>query len=96
MTDSEDTSRLHDEPSRCLMVFPGLATGSSAFVLVEDDGVSRDGAVCRVTISLSWTPEEVRVGVTREGAYEGSAARMRVVVPAAERRTVILQEGVLF
>lgn len=96
MTDSEDTSRLHDEPSRCLMVFPGLATGSSAFVLVEDDGVSRDGAVCRVTISLSWTPDEVRVGVTREGAYEGSAARMRVVVPAAERRTVMLQEGVLF
>jgi alpha-glucosidase len=90
MTDSEDTSRLHDEPSRCLMVFPGLATGSSAFVLVEDDGVSRDGAVCRVTISLSWTPDEVRVGVTREGAYEGSAARMRVVVPAAERRTVML------
>jgi hypothetical protein len=49
-----------------------------------------------VTISLSWTPEEVRVGVMREGAYEGSAARMRVVVPAAERRRVMLQEGVLF
>ena len=57
-TDSgDDYSRLHDEPSRALRVFPGAGEGTSSAILFEDDGISPIGASTRVTITLSWTAE---------------------------------------
>ena len=54
-------TRLHDEPSRCLRLFPGPGQGSSQFTLIEDDGLSADGPIARVECVLAWTPEEVTV-----------------------------------
>ena len=48
MTDNgDDYSRLHDEPSRGLRVFPGAAEGASRAILFEDDGISLVGASAR-------------------------------------------------
>ncbi len=88
MTGTEDTSRLHDEPSRCLRLFPGPGTGSSSFVLVEDDGISAQGPVSRVTITLDWTADTIAVTVEREGAYPLPYAEIGFTLPPAERRAV--------
>ena len=88
-TDSgDDYSRLHDEPSRALRVFPGAAEGASSAVLFEDDGISLAGASTRVTIKLSWTATRVRVEAAASGDYPLPYQGMRVILPANETRAV--------
>jgi len=90
-TDSGDNySRLHDEPSRALCVFPGARAGASSAVLFEDDGVSLVGASTRVTIALSWTPSRVRIEVGVSGNYPLPYPQMRVILPEEDTRTVEL------
>jgi len=79
-----DYSRLHDEPSRALRVFPGAGAGASSAVLFEDDGVSLVGASTRVTIALSWARSRVRVEVRAIGNYPLPYKEMRVVLPKDE------------
>ena len=96
-TDSgDDCSRLHDEPSRALRIFPGAGEGASRAVIVEDDGISLAGAATRVTIALNWTANRVRVEVGRSGNYPLPYSDMRVILPEDETRTVELcgTEGV--
>ena len=85
-----DASRLHDEPSRALRVFPGAGEGASRAVLVEDDGLSLAGATTRVTIGLSWTASTVRVEVAASGSYPLPYRAARVILPEDEARTVEL------
>jgi len=90
-TDSgHDYSRLHDEPSRALRVFPGAGEGASRAVLFEDDGISPIGASTRVTITLSWTATRVRAEVGASGNYSLSYDEMRVIVLEDESRRVEL------
>ena len=90
-TDSgDDCSRLHDEPSRALRVFPGVDEGASSAALLEDDGVSLVGASTRVTIALSWTASRVNVAVAASGHVPLPYSEMRVILPEDERRTVEL------
>jgi alpha-glucosidase len=90
-TDSgDDYSRLHDEPSRALRVFPGAGAGASSAVLFEDDGISLVGASTRVTIAVSWTASRVRVAVGASGNYPLPYQGMRVILPEVEMRTVEL------
>ena len=90
-TDSgDDYSRLHDEPSRALRVFPGAGEGTSRAVLFEDDGISLIGASTRVTITLSWTASRVRAEVGASGNYSLPYDEMRVIVLEDESRTVEL------
>ena len=85
-----DYSRLHDEPSRALRVFPGAGEGTSRAVLFEDDGISPIGASTRVTITLSWTASRVRAEVGASGNYSLSYDEMRVIVLEDESRRVEL------
>jgi alpha-glucosidase len=88
-TDSgDDYSRLHDEPSRALRVFPGASEGASCAVLFEDDGISLAGASTRVTIKLSWTASRIRVEAAASGDYPLPYREMRVIPPADETRAV--------
>jgi alpha-glucosidase len=90
-TDSvDDYSRLHDEPSRALRVFPGAREGASRATLVEDDGISLVGASTRLTIALSWAASHVRVAVGASGNYPLPYTEMRVIPPEDETRTVEL------
>jgi alpha-glucosidase len=91
ITDSgDDYSRLHDEPSRALRVFPGADAGASSAALFEDDGVSLVGASTRVAIALSWTARRVCVEVGASGNYPLPYSEMRVILPEDETRTVEL------
>jgi alpha-glucosidase len=85
-----DYSRLHDEPSRALRVFPGADESASTAALHEDDGVSLAGASTRVTIGLSWSRSRVRVAVGASGNYPLPYSEMRVILPEDETRTVEL------
>ena len=94
MTDAgHDFSRLHDEPSRCLRIFPGPGSGSSRFTLYEDDGISADGPLTRVELSLDWTPESVALGGEVEGSYALPYPTIRVEMRDADRRPLTLHVG---
>jgi alpha-glucosidase len=91
MTDSNgDYSRLVDEPSRALRVFPGLGRGAFQSVLYEDDGISAKGPKTEVAIRLAWTPAEIEVAVSLNGDYRLPYREMRIVLPEDESRTLNL------
>src|SRR5262249_45280974 len=83
MTDEPaDFSRLHDEPSRCLRLFPGLGTDSSSFTLYEDDGISVAGPVAKLRFELAWTADTVTL--TAHGAAPAGLAAIGVSLPLAD------------
>jgi len=91
MTDSGgDYSRLVDEPSRAVRVFPGLGSGASQTILYEDDGISAEGPVTEVAIRLTWTPADIEVAVSVHGDYCLPYSEMRIVLPENENRTLSL------
>ncbi len=89
----EDFSRLHDEPTRAVRIFPGPTEGGGRFVFVEDDGVSADGAITRVTLELMWTASAITLAVSATGNYPLPFPRIRVIAPQAERRPITLQSA---
>ena len=93
-TDTADTSRLHDEPSRALRIFPGRGRGESRFTLYEDDGLThahRDGDHAQVECALAWSERRIRVRATRSGRFALPYAAIRVVLPPGERRRLELE-----
>jgi len=93
MTDApDDFSSLHDEPSRLLRLFPGFGQGASQFDLIEDDGVSEVGPVTRLCCELSWTPQQITLRVTAEGAHP-LPSHITVGVLDNERRPLRMERG---
>ncbi|SEC75058.1 alpha-glucosidase [Rhizobiales bacterium GAS191] len=91
-----DFGRLHDEPSRCVRVFPSKGAGQSRFVLYEDDGISfgyRRDDFARLTFSLESDAATVRVGLSIEGGYRLPYDRIAIALPRAERRRLVLESG---
>jgi alpha-glucosidase len=92
VTDSgDDFTRRHDETSRALLIFPGMASGQGSAILYEDDGISADGRVTEVAIGVAWTPLEIEVVVSARGDYPLPYRAMRIVLPPGETRTVRLR-----
>ena len=93
VTDTVDFSRLHDEPSRQLRVHAG-PSGEGSFTLYEDDGIGfgyRNGQFAQVQLRVASTRREIVVSARRTGAFALPYDTMRVVVPATERRRVVLR-----
>jgi alpha-glucosidase len=91
-TDTADMTRLHDEPSRALRIFPGRDQGASTFTLYEDDGLShghRSGDHALIECTLEWTDRIVRVYATKRGSFEPACKAIRVVPPPGERRRLL-------
>ncbi len=94
MTDAgDDFSRLHDEPTRAVRIFPGPAAGSGRFVLFEDDGISAAVDATRVTFDLAWSAGEIALSVSAEGAYPLPYRQIRVIQRQADRRPIRLTAG---
>jgi alpha-glucosidase len=92
LTDSpNDFSRLHDEPSRHLRIFPGPGSGTSRFVLIEDDGLTEAGPITRVTLTLTWTDDEVTLEASAIGNYELPYESITVAAPRADIRRLTLR-----
>jgi len=88
-TDTAEMTRLHDEPSRALRIFPGHGRGTSTFTLYEDDGLSHrhcDGDQAQVECTLEWTERAVRVHARKRGRFELPYKALRVVPPPGEKR----------
>ena len=93
---ARDFSRLHDEPSRCVRIFPGRKAGASCLTLYEDDGISlghRDGEFARLDLQLDWDDEAVRLRVAKRGAYVLPYDSIAVAIPVAERRRLVLENS---
>jgi len=93
MTDGDDFSRLTDEPSRSLRVFPAPGEFASSFTLYEDDGLTlryREGDFAELGFEMTSTHETVRVRARVTGAYALPYRSIRVVVPASESRRLVL------
>jgi len=93
MTDGDDFSRLTDEPSRSLRVFPAPGEFASSFTLYEDDGLTlryREGDFAELRFEMTSTHETVRVRARVTGAYALPYRSIRVVVPASESRRLVL------
>ena len=81
---------LHDEPSRLVSVYPGPGTGTSRFVLVEDDGLTVGGPVKRITFTLAWTQAAVTLHAAVSGDYTLAADTFTVSRPAGDQRPLHL------
>jgi alpha-glucosidase len=93
LTNVEHSARLHDEPSRRLLVFPPPAGGRAMFTLYEDDGISvryRDGDFAEVRFELEATPGRLALAARVTGAYRLPYERVVVELPAGERRPLSL------
>jgi alpha-glucosidase len=92
--EARDFSRLHDEPSRCVRLFPGSAAGESSFTLYEDDGISlrhREGEFACLDFRLEWDDHTVRLRLGKRGGYALPYDSVTVAIPAAERRRLVLE-----
>ena len=81
---------LHDEPSRCLRLYPGPGRGSTQFTLVEDDGITRDGPVTTLACTLGWTEADITLSVAAEGDYPLPDHAIATWLPLAEQRPLHL------
>lgn len=90
MTDSINFRHTHDEPTRCVRVFPGPGTGSSQFTLVEDDGISHHSAATRVVLDMSWTPTEVTLAAATDGNHALPYTHIGVSLPSGDTRALHL------
>ncbi len=92
-TDTLDFSRLHDEPSRQVRLFPPREAGAATFGLYEDDGRSHGyakGDFAIVDVEMRTTRRTVEVRARKTGSYALPYRSIRVVLPAGERRRVVL------
>jgi alpha-glucosidase len=99
MTDGDDFSRLTDEPSRSIRVFPPPGDATSSFTLYEDDGISlrhRDGEFAEVVFTMTTAAGEVRIRAQASGRYALPYRSIRVVLPTGDSRRLVLEgAGVL-
>ena len=93
-TDTRDFSRLHDEPSRQLRLFPPREAGAASFALYEDDGRSLGyarGDFAVVGRRDARDPAHDRGAArTRPARYALPYRSIRVILPAGERRRLVL------
>jgi alpha-glucosidase len=93
MTGRDDFSRLHDEPSRHLRVFPARGASKASFALYEDDGISMryvDGDYAEVALDLQTTAAELGLTARVTGRYALPYRHITVELPRGETRTVSL------
>jgi alpha-glucosidase len=94
--EAHDFSRLHDEPSRCVRIFPGRRSGTSSFTLYEDDGLSLRHRASDYTIldfTLDWDETMVRLSLARRGGFRLPYDQITVAMPVADRRRLLLESG---
>jgi alpha-glucosidase len=94
--EGHDFSRLHDEPSRCVRIFPGRQAGTSSFTLYEDDGLSlshREGDFAALDFGLDWDDRAVRLRLIRRGGYALPYQSITVAIPGTERRQLLLESS---
>jgi alpha-glucosidase len=79
-----------DGTTRDVLIFPGPATGTSRFVLWEDDGVSPGGPVTKLAFDLRWTPAAVELHLASHGDHPLSFDTLGVGLPPMDRRPLRL------
>jgi alpha-glucosidase len=93
LTGRDDFSRVHDEPSRHLRVFPPHDTARATFALYEDDGISlryRDGDYAEIVFDLQTTAAEIVLAARVSGRYTLPYRQITVEFPPGEKRRISL------
>jgi alpha-glucosidase len=89
LTRSRDFSRLHDEPSRLVQVFPMRRAGRSTFALYEDDGITlryRHGDYAEVVFDVRTTDTDIELSARVTGDYALPYRLISVALPPGEQR----------
>ncbi len=89
LTGRDDWSRLHDEPSRHLRVFPARGTSHTTSALYEDDGISlryREGDYAEVVFDQQTTVTEITLAARVSGRYALPYPDITVEFPPGEKR----------
>ena len=98
LTSPDPSTRLHDEPSRHLRVFPPTGAGQATFALYEDDGISlryRDGEFAEVLLELHATAATLTLTAQTRGRYALPYRGITVELPSNEQRKLTLMgEGI--
>ena len=98
-TDTRDDARLTEEPSRALRFYPkqpGTAPASSKTEVFEDDGLQQGDETYRHAVlhaEATSSNSALTVRVALSGSWPLPYDRIRVVLPAAERRSLELLPG---
>ena len=93
LTSPDPSTRLHDEPSRHLRVFPPTGAGQATFALYEDDGISlryRDGEFAEVLFELRTTTSAIALTAQARGRFALAYRGITVELPSNERRKLSL------
>jgi alpha-glucosidase len=93
LTGRDDFSRVHDEPSRHVRVFPPQDTARATFALYEDDGISlryRDVDYAEIVFDLQTTTAEIVLAVRVSGRYTLPYRQITVEFPPGETRRISL------
>jgi alpha-glucosidase len=98
MTGTSEFSRLTDEPSRALCVFPAPGESTSTFTLYEDDGLSlryREGDFANVRFDMATSADAIRIRAAVTGNYALPYDCVCIVVPRGESRRLVLESTVV-
>jgi alpha-glucosidase len=98
LTDNVDCSLLHDEPSRRLCVYPLRNSPAADFAsdLYEDDGLSldyRNGKSSVLSFAVTYADAGLKLAVERSGKFELPYEHVRVLLPPAEKRPLVVEGG---
>ena len=94
LTARDDFTQLHDEPSRQVRIYPARRESCTHFVLYEDDGISlgyRTGDYAEVAFEVRATSREIQIVARKIGSYALPYRSIAVILPASERRRVLLR-----
>jgi len=93
-TESTDGAQRTDEPTRALLLFPALAPPRTSR-WIEDDGISLAGAKSVMSCTLASDERGVRLEIEREGSFPLPSDRVRVVLPAGDKRMLAIDAATL-
>ena len=82
-----------DATARNLRVYPGPGTGTTEFVLCEDDGVTQAAPTTRIRLELAWTPETIHLSVSSTGRFPLPYRSLTTHLPRGERRPLLLSSS---
>lgn len=71
---------------RELRIFPAKGISSHQFVLYEDDGITQDGAITTLDLTMQTTDSEIAVNAKLDGDFDLSYTTMNIVLPPYETR----------
>ena len=93
VNDAKITFETKSKDERGFMLFPAKKNGKSEYSLYEDDGLTNDykkGVCTFVKLKMQTTENEIEINISTEGNYKINYTSVRIYLPKAEIRRLVL------